>query len=268
MDLSQYPPCPYCSEPLPRNPKGKVKCPHCGGFVHVKRSPDSPEPRPMTRAEAADVDKQWADRRERDFVDTLAAHGISADQWAARQRSTLRFGRHVPVDAVHDAWTSGDVNRMLKVLDHDTNPVDRHYLLLSLVQALYRDRDDPRVRAKLLKIGALHVAEMGELLPALCRHDAMNADARDALMAKYSSPSDPERAASEASTTSQGYSVPTFLLLVRTYCEDERYEEARTVWRHAHEIGYLDDAALAAELEGVEKRKRRNDKKKTGAGQS
>jgi len=268
MDLSQYPPCPYCGEPLPRNPQGRIKCPHCGGVVRVKYTPDNPERRVMTKAQADVADKQWAAHQQQAFADTLAAHGVSSDQWAKRERSMLRFGQSVPVDAVHDAWTSGDVKQMLKVLSHDTNPVERHFLLLSLVRALYKDRDDPRVRSKLLKIGDLHLAELAELLPALYRDDAMNADAHDALMAKYSTPSDPPRAVSDESATSRSYSVPTFLLLVRAYCEDEKYDKARAVWRRAHEIGYIDDADLAKELEGVEKRKRRNDKKKaadTGA---
>jgi len=40
---------------------------------------------------------------------------------------TLRQGKSVPVDNAFNAWTSGDLNEMLKVLkavDTKTNPID------------------------------------------------------------------------------------------------------------------------------------------------
>ncbi len=59
---------------------------------------------------------------------------------------TLRQGKTVPVDDAFRAWTSGDLNEMLKAVSKKTNLIDRHYLLQSIVDATYKLRKEEAYR--------------------------------------------------------------------------------------------------------------------------
>jgi len=50
------------------------------------------------------------------------------------QSFTMRGGKSVPTDAVFDAWASGDLKAMLRALKLRTNLIDRHFLLLGIVE--------------------------------------------------------------------------------------------------------------------------------------
>ena len=58
------------------------------------------------------------------------------------ESSMLRFGKFVPTDEVRDAWVSGDLERMLRAADLQTNLVDRHFLLSGIVKETYRRRSE------------------------------------------------------------------------------------------------------------------------------
>src|SRR5450759_5709118 len=79
----------------------------------------------------------------------------------------LRFGKLVPTDEVFNAWTSGDLDRMLRALDLQTNPIDRHYLLLGIVKETYRRRSEPSMADKCARYSKMHLAEFETLAPAL-----------------------------------------------------------------------------------------------------
>lgn len=176
-------------------------------------------------------------------------------------RTITRFGGSVPPDNVFDAWTSHDTERMRAALNAPTNAVDRHHLLLSMVEALYKQRADPSARQELFSIGARHIEELPALVAAQLEHRVLE---RERLERHHA-----ERAARRGETPTSlppfddrlwYYDVPTFLLLVRAHCEIDQYDAAKGIWHQAHRMGYLNDEGLARELEGVEKRRRKNER--------
>jgi len=80
---------------------------------------------------------------------------------------TIRFGKSVPVDDAFQAWTSGDLDRMLHALSTKTNLIDRHFLLLGIVQQTYNRRSDPKMAEICAQIAELHLAEFAKIAPAL-----------------------------------------------------------------------------------------------------
>lgn len=83
------------------------------------------------------------------------------------QSYTIRGGKSVPTDEAFDAWTSGDLGRMLRALDVKTNPVDRHFLLLGIAEQTFKRRSDPSMARDCARISDLHLAEFPQLAPAL-----------------------------------------------------------------------------------------------------
>jgi hypothetical protein len=81
--------------------------------------------------------------------------------------SIIRFGKSVPIDAVFIAWTSGDLELMLKVSDFKTNPIDRHFLLQSIVKESYKLRKDEKYRNLCYKFSELHLNEFPSLAKGL-----------------------------------------------------------------------------------------------------
>lgn len=78
-----------------------------------------------------------------------------------------RLGKNVPADEVFFAWSSGDLQRMLDAVNLETNPVDRHFLLLHIVEATYKQRHDPKMALTCEEIAEKHVTEFEALAPAL-----------------------------------------------------------------------------------------------------
>ncbi len=80
---------------------------------------------------------------------------------------TIRMGKSVPVDDAFCAWTSGDLNAMLNALHIKTNLIDRHFLLMGIVAATYKNRSDEKMRALCSQIAEMHLAEFATIAPAL-----------------------------------------------------------------------------------------------------
>jgi tetratricopeptide (TPR) repeat protein len=80
---------------------------------------------------------------------------------------TLRQGRSVPVDDAFRAWTSGDLNLMLKAVATKTNPIDRHFLLQSIVSETYKLRKEEKYRELCIEYAEKHLQEFPSLAPAL-----------------------------------------------------------------------------------------------------
>lgn len=79
-----------------------------------------------------------------------------------------RMGRHVKADEAYFASTSGDIQRMVRALDLSTNPVDRHFLLQTLVTETYKHRRTDPVMAELCaKVAEIHLAEFPKLAQGL-----------------------------------------------------------------------------------------------------
>ena len=79
----------------------------------------------------------------------------------------LREGKNIKADEAFFAWTSGDLDRMVRALAVRTNPVDRHFLLMGIVAATYKKRNDPLARRTCVDVGRMHVAEFPAIAPAL-----------------------------------------------------------------------------------------------------
>ena len=79
----------------------------------------------------------------------------------------IRGGQSVRADEVFHAWTSGDLDRMLRALALDTNLVDRHYLLLGITKETYRIRSDPAMARECARVSEIHLAEFQQIRPAL-----------------------------------------------------------------------------------------------------
>ncbi|MGK2899977.1 MAG: hypothetical protein ACSLE9_15055 [Burkholderiaceae bacterium] len=172
-------------------------------------------------------------------------------------RRITRFGKHVAPDEAFDAWTSNDLPRMLAAVSRPTNQVDRHHLLSNIVRALYLRRAETTRRAELFRFAQLHIAELPSLLEGMREHER----SRRAKRAADLRLSGKLEAARETESCECGDPfVETFLLACRAYCEVEQYEEADDVWRAAHAMGYAGDEGLAIELEGVQKRRRKNER--------
>lgn len=77
----------------------------------------------------------------------IQSHAISASH-----PYTLRDGRMVPTDQVFDAWTSGDLKRMLDALGTRTNLIVRYFLLMGIVKQTYQLRADPQMRDVCLEL--------------------------------------------------------------------------------------------------------------------
>ena len=77
------------------------------------------------------------------------------------------MGKFVNADEAFEAWTSGDLRRMLAARSLRTNPIDRHFLLRGIVKEAYRRRVDPEMRSIYIETGLMHLEEFGTIAPAL-----------------------------------------------------------------------------------------------------
>lgn len=76
---------------------------------------------------------------------------------------TIRQGKSVPVDDAFRAWTSGDLELMLKAASTKTNPIDRHFLLQSIVSEAYKRRKEERYRQLCIEYAERHLQEFSSL---------------------------------------------------------------------------------------------------------
>ena len=77
------------------------------------------------------------------------------------------MGRFMNADEAFEAWTSGDLCRMLAARSVPTNPIDRHFLLQGIVKEAYKRRVDPEMRRVCIETGLMHLSEFGTIGPAL-----------------------------------------------------------------------------------------------------
>lgn len=73
-----------------------------------------------------------------------------------------RDGKVAPQSELHEAWSSGNLDVMMNALANGAqgHPVDRHFLLMSIVEEAYKQRKvDPIKRLICKRIGQMHVEE-------------------------------------------------------------------------------------------------------------
>ena len=169
-----------------------------------------------------------------------------------------RFGRHVVADAVFHAWAGGDIDVMRAALGLQTNGVDRHYLLSSLVAALYSQRKkSPALANELVQVGEQHLRELPALVWQLERHYLLGRARLRVHEAKRAarSGSAPRPLGGDGKFTLPF--ISTFDQLCMVFCEAGNYDAAREVWSVAVQIGYIDEAGLARIDALIAKRRRR-----------
>jgi hypothetical protein len=125
---------------------------------------------------------------------------------------TLRQGKSVPVDDAFRAWTSGDLTQMLKAVSTKTNPIDRHFLLQSIVDVTYKLRKEDQYRKLCVEYAELHLKEFPDIAPAL-KEDM------DGTLPRI--------------TTFQNYAT--------VLTEDEKYNKAISICEKAIEYGLHDN---------------------------
>lgn len=79
----------------------------------------------------------------------------------------LREGKSVKADEAFLAWTSGDLDRMVAALAAPTNPIDRHFLLQSIVSLTYKQRQTRHLRKLCREVGQIHRSEFPSIAPHL-----------------------------------------------------------------------------------------------------
>ena len=123
---------------------------------------------------------------------------------------------------------SADIGRMKKALSLRTNPIERHFLLLTLCKQAYALRKtDPAMRELARQVGHQHVQEFASLAAPLRRD-------MDGIMPR----------------------VPTFQNLATILTEDGQYAEAIAVCERALEYG-LSDGTRGGFAERIERIRRK-----------
>lgn len=85
----------------------------------------------------------------------------------------IRFGKAVSPDEAFYASFSGDIRRMLAALEIETNPIDRHFLLLTIVQEAYKERKQGEMASICEDVATLHLKEFPSLIGPLNEHFGM-----------------------------------------------------------------------------------------------
>ena len=79
----------------------------------------------------------------------------------------MRQGNCAEADEVFLAWSSGDLERMLKATELKANLIDRHFLLQSIVALAYKQRKDDNCMKLCLQYAVTHIKEFTDLAKPL-----------------------------------------------------------------------------------------------------
>lgn len=83
---------------------------------------------------------------------------------------TMREGKLVETDDVFEAWTSKEFAKMIEALDSSTNLIDRHFLLMGIVDDTYKQRkDNPEMKKICARISERHIEEFPQIREALLK---------------------------------------------------------------------------------------------------
>lgn len=76
----------------------------------------------------------------------------------------IRKGRAVEADDSFTAWTSRNLDEMIKAAATGTTPIDRHFLLQTIVDETYKRRDDKKYRDLCIEYSEKHLKEFSETI--------------------------------------------------------------------------------------------------------
>lgn len=145
------PSCPSCGTLLARMPQRKTKCPHCGEAMCARRTPESPEKRLMTLAQAEANEKRWSEYSNRSAEPEdakLVSRGLLGDRDAVLELigRAARAGDH----EAHERWLLLLIELDLAIL------AERGIQSAQLVAGRSRDRLCPVCRALDQSIISVH----------------------------------------------------------------------------------------------------------------
>ena len=83
----------------------------------------------------------------------------------------IRKGRAVEADESFNAWTSRNLDEMIKAAETDTNPIDRHFLLQTIVDETYKRRDEEKYRDLCIEFSEKHLKEFSEKIVSELKED-------------------------------------------------------------------------------------------------
>lgn len=104
------------------------------------------------------------------WFSTLFRENRKPKDHEASSAFTIRQGKSMPVDDAFRAWTCGDLELMLKATSTKTNPIDRHFLLQSIVSEAYKRREKERYRQLCIEYAEKHIKEFPSLAGFLKEH--------------------------------------------------------------------------------------------------
>lgn len=89
------------------------------------------------------------------------------EQKQVENTSTFRQGKTNSSDDVFKAWTSGSLDEMLQAVNLQTNLIDRHFLLQSIVTESYKLRNQRQYREMCVEFAEKYLSEFPDIAPAL-----------------------------------------------------------------------------------------------------
>lgn len=96
----------------------------------------------------------------------------------------IRKGKAVEADESFYAWTSRNLEKMLKAVKTDTNPVDRHFLLQTIVDETYKRREEEKYRDLCIAYSEKHLKEFSETIVSALKEE-FNGDLPRVLTFQY-----------------------------------------------------------------------------------
>lgn len=83
----------------------------------------------------------------------------------------LRNGELTAAEDNFQAWTSGNLDDMLSAAQSDTNLIDRHFLLQSIVAETYKRREDEKFRGLCVEYSEKHINEFSNKIATALKDD-------------------------------------------------------------------------------------------------
>ena len=83
----------------------------------------------------------------------------------------FRKGETVEADESFRAWTSRNLDKMIKASETDTNAIDRHFLLQTIVEETYKRRNDEKYRDLCIQFSEKHLKEFSETIVSELKED-------------------------------------------------------------------------------------------------
>jgi hypothetical protein len=78
-----------------------------------------------------------------------------------------RQGKTIEADDTYLVRMSGNFKQMLKATELESNQIDRHFLLQTIIDESYKKRTEPQYKEYCLKYSEIHLSEFDRIAPVL-----------------------------------------------------------------------------------------------------